>query len=178
MDDLSDLSDLAAEIRRLSDIEEIRTLRNRYHTHVNERTGHMIGDLFTEDGEWDFGFVSRGTNVREYFAHLSTRSSFFMQFPHGHIVNVTGDTATGHCYQQAISVINGKAYTISGRYDDTYHRTPDGWRFRKMCFDARIFALADDQSWADPANRQVDAYGYLGRDSEGNLIIPATSVAS
>ncbi|KHK90338.1 nuclear transport factor 2 family protein [Novosphingobium malaysiense] len=167
------LAALEANVRYLLDIEEIRNIRRLYHTYVNERTPERIADLFTNDGEWDFGPVSRGSNVREYFTNLKDRSQFFQQFPHHHVVEVTGDLATGFCYQEAKAVINGIAYTVLGRYDDVYHRTPAGWRFRKMCFDPRVFAPSSDQSWADPAKRRVDPYAnFMERDADGNLIIP------
>lgn len=169
------LTALEADTKYLTDLEQIRNLRRLYHSYVSERTPELIGDLFTDDGEWDFGIVSRGNNVREYFSNLKERSTFFQQFLHHHVVDITGDTATGYCYQEAISVINGVAYNIAGRYDDDYRRTANGWKIRKMVFDVRMFAPSSDQSWADPANRVVDPYGsFMERTADGNLAIAKT----
>ena len=44
-----DFAALAARVRRLEDIEAIRTLRNRYHSAINDGRFDEIGGLFTPD---------------------------------------------------------------------------------------------------------------------------------
>lgn len=160
--------------RCLKDVEEIRQLRMRYHECINERTSEKIADMFTDDGEWDFGFVSRGSNVNEYFTNFKQRSQFFKQFSHNHIVELAGDTAKGSSYQEALAVINGRAFTVAGRYDDEYRRTSKGWKFRKMCFEPFLMMPSAQQDLANPDKRQVDPYkGFMERDASGNLIVSA-----
>jgi hypothetical protein len=49
-----------------------------------------------------------------------------------HQVAVNGDTATSRCYLQAQhvrrSAQNGRNYLVAGRYEDSWARTPQGWR--------------------------------------------------
>lgn len=163
-----------ALVQNLLDIEEIRTLRLKYHEAVSEGQSYKIAPLFVEDGgEFDFGFMSRGTHIKKYFDFASKRSSFFKQYIHNHQVVVAGDMATGSSYQEAVSVVNGKTFTIAGRYDDIYRRTDKGWRFKKISFDPYIMLPASLQQISQPETRKVDPYkGFIERDAEGNLIIP------
>jgi hypothetical protein len=52
-----------------------------------------------------------------------------------HVIDVTGDTATSRCYLQAQHINNRvdgeKIYTMAGFYDDTWERSPVGWRIRR-----------------------------------------------
>jgi hypothetical protein len=160
-------------IRQLLDIEEIRTLRLKYHEAVSEGQSFKIAPLFVEDGEFDFGFMSRGKNIKQYFDFASVRSTFFKQYIHNHQVIVTGDTASGSSYQEAVSVVNGRTFSIAGRYDDIYQRTEQGWRFKKITFDPYIMLPSPMQDIANPETRKVDPYkGFIQRDANGNLIVP------
>jgi hypothetical protein len=44
--------------------------------------------------------------------------------------DVDGDAATGRCELQEFNVVaDGSRRVFAGHYDDTYRRTPEGWRF-------------------------------------------------
>jgi hypothetical protein len=44
--------------------------------------------------------------------------------------DVDGDTARGRCELQELNVKgDGGRHVMAGHYDDTYRRTPEGWRF-------------------------------------------------
>ena len=79
------LNHLEAEVRRLSDIEEIRTLRLRYHELNNERRSPEIPALFTADAEFDFGFMGKGRSL-DFFRGSSQRTAFIKQLIHNHQV--------------------------------------------------------------------------------------------
>ena len=53
------LAAVEARLRELSDREELRDLRYRYHEYVNERKFGEIAGLFCDDGELDFNHGSR-----------------------------------------------------------------------------------------------------------------------
>jgi hypothetical protein len=163
------LAKLEADTRLLLDIEAIRVLRMRYHECNNERRSHEIPDLFTDDASFDFGFMGKAASV-EFFRGSSTRTAFIKQMIHNHVVEVDGDRARGACYQDARAVFHGRAFIISGRYDDEYRRTPKGWKFSRMVFDPFLMMPADS-SWARPEDRQVDPHkGFLARDAAGNPV--------
>lgn len=160
-------------VRLLLDIEEIRTLRMKYHEAVCEGQSFKIAPLFIEDGEFDFGFMSRGKNIKQYFDFASVRSTFFKQYIHNHQVVIAGNTACGSSYQEAVSVVNGRTFTIAGRYDDTYQRTELGWRFKKITFDPYMMLPSPLQEISKSETRKIDPYqGFIERDEDGNLIIP------
>jgi hypothetical protein len=150
MTDPDRLARLEATVQRLSDIEEIRALRLRYHEYINQNRPADLPGLFTEDGELDFGYLGRARGrqkLTKFFAAVPVLLDFVKQFIHNHAVEVDGDRATAVSYLEAKSVSGGKAYRVVGRYDDVCVRTPDGWRFSSMRFEP-YFTVPHDQSWA------------------------------
>ena len=146
------LARLEASVQRLTDIEELRSLRLRYHECVNTGRAAEIPELFTDDAELDFGYLGRTrgrAKITKFFAALPVLLDFVKQFVHNHVVEVDGDRATGVSYLEAKSVSRGQAYRVCGRYDDVCVRTPAGWRFSSMRFEP-YFTVPHDQSWAQP----------------------------
>jgi hypothetical protein len=144
------LAALERTVQRLADIEDLRSLRLRYHDAINENRGGDIAELFTEDGEVDFGYLgaTRGRpKVGKFFGNVGNLLDSVTQFVHNHIVEVNGDTGTGISYLEAKTVSKGLGYRVAGRYRDTYRRTPEGWRFARMEFEP-LFSLPFDESWA------------------------------
>jgi ketosteroid isomerase-like protein len=150
MTDPERLAKLEAAVQRLSDIEEIRALRLRYHEYINQNRPAEIPGLFTEDAELDFGYLGRTRGrqkITKFFAALPVLLDFVKQFIHNHAVEVDGDRATAVSYLEAKSVSRGKAFRVAGRYDDVCVRTPDGWRFASMKFEP-YFTVPFGESWA------------------------------
>jgi hypothetical protein len=161
------LAAVELRLRTLEDIEEIRTLRMRYHEMHNERRSGDIAELFAADGELDLNFM--GSTLANLLTSTQ-RNELMKQMVHSHVVEVTGDSATGFAYLDGRAVFHGRAFVYGGRYDDRYVRTPAGWRFLSMRFEPFMF-LPFDQSWADPARRKIDPHaGYLKRDAAHNVI--------
>jgi len=133
------MSDLAARIQRLEDIEALRTLRNAYHACINDSRYAEIADLCTDDAVVHLGYLARYEGraaIDAGFRAMGSRERFFIkQFIHSHMVEVNGDTGTGVSYLEARYGRAGVPYLVSGRYDDVYERTPSGWKFKSMLFD-------------------------------------------
>jgi hypothetical protein len=160
------LAAVETRLRLLEDTEQIRTLRMRYHELHNERRSADIAELFASDGTLDLNFMG---NTLANLLTSSQRNELMKQMVHSHVVEVTGDTASGFAYMDGRAVFHGTAFVYGGRYDDRYVRTPAGWRFLSMHFEPFMF-LPFDQSWADPARRKVDPHaGYLERDAAHNV---------
>lgn len=142
---------LEARLAALEAKDEIRELRHRYHQCINEGETAAIGALFTTDAELDFGYLGRTRGrpkIEQFFAALPDLLTFIKQFIHNHLVVLDGpDRATGVSYMEAKTVSNGRAYVVCGRYDDTYVRTPEGWRFARMDFEP-YFSVPFDEGWA------------------------------
>jgi ketosteroid isomerase-like protein len=144
------LASLERTVQRLADVEELRMLRLRYHDAINETRAGDIAELFTEDGEVDFGYLGATTGrakVARFFGNVGNVLDSVTQFLHNHVVEVDGDEGTGSSYLEAKTVSKGVAYRVAGRYRDSYRRTPDGWRFARMQFEP-LFTLPFDESWA------------------------------
>ena len=144
------LAALERTVRRLADLEELRTLRLRYHDAINENRPGDIAELFTEDGEVDFGYLGSASGrpkVERFFGRVGDLLDSVTQFIHNHVVEVDGDEGTGTSYLEAKTVAKGTAYRVAGRYRDRYRRTPEGWRFARMAFEP-LFTLPFEESWA------------------------------
>ncbi len=152
--------ELESKVQELSDREALRDLRYRYHEYINEGQFAKIAELFTEDGELEFGQLGHAKGrekVGKFFGSLAPSSSppavgrphftFIKQYIHNHVVEIHGDRATGFSYLEAKPIVNGEAYLVSARYNDEYVRTKDGWRFSRMSLIPHFF-VPFKEGWA------------------------------
>ena len=141
---------LEAQVRELTDIEQIRRLRGRYHEGFNENKSSDIPDLFSDDAELDFGYLgsARGkAEISRFFAGVPDLLPFIKQFIHNHIVDVDGDTGRGFCYLEAKTISRGEAYFVAARYDDEYIRENGSWKFKSMRV-TLYFTVPFGEGWA------------------------------
>jgi hypothetical protein len=156
------IRELEAQVRVLNDREALRHLRYRYHEYINEAQFGKIVDLFTDDGELEFGPLGKAKGrekITGFFKALGPSSSpssgagrgphfsFVKQYIHNHVVEVSGDRASGFSYLEAKPIINGQAYLVAGRYDDEYRRVDGRWLFTRMNFTIHI-AVPHQEGWA------------------------------
>ena len=69
--------ELEAKVAELYDREAIRDLRFRYHECINEAQMAEIPDLFSEDGELEFGHLGRAKGreqIKAFFSRPGRRS--------------------------------------------------------------------------------------------------------
>jgi ketosteroid isomerase-like protein len=142
---------LEQRIARLEDIEEIRRLRASYHHYVNNRRFSKVSSLFCADGVCDLDYLGKSEGrdaIHASYLAMGARERFLIQqYPHNHMVDVDGDSATGYSYLDARYARFGVSYTVAGRYDDVYQRTPYGWRFARMGFEI-LFSVPAALGWA------------------------------
>lgn len=133
---MPDLVALEARIRRLEDIEALRTLRNQYHACINDGRYGEIADLCTPDAIVELGYLARYEGhaaIDRGFRGMGERERFFIkQYIHSHLVEVDGDRGTGKSYLEARYGRYGVSYLVSGRYDDIYERHGSKWLFKSM----------------------------------------------
>ncbi len=136
---MTDLAALEVRIRRLEDIEAIRTLRNAYHAYINDGRYGEIGALFTDDARVVLGYLATyegGAAIDKGFRGMGERERFFIkQFIHSHDVTVDGDRGTGVSYLDARYGRHGLSFMVAGRYDDIYERRGGKWLFKSMIAD-------------------------------------------
>ncbi|MGE0821901.1 MAG: nuclear transport factor 2 family protein [Candidatus Binatia bacterium] len=141
---------LEAQVRELNDREAIRALRFRYHECVNETKLAEIPDLFSEDGDLDFGYLGKAkgkTELKKFFDALPKLLSFVKQFIHNHVVTVAGETGSGFSYLEAKSVSKGESFLVAARYDDEYVKENGHWKFKKMHL-TPYFTVPLKEGWA------------------------------
>ncbi len=156
------VQELEAKVLELVERDAIRDLRFRYHECINEAKMAEISDLFTEDGELEFGHLGNAKGreqINGFFAGLardpsksgeaSTRRRLYRvkQFIHNHVVRLHGDTADGFAYLEAKPVYNGESYVVAARYDDEYVKQGGQWKFRKMKL-TPYFMVPLKEGWA------------------------------
>ncbi len=153
--------ELEAKVLELSERDAIRDLRFRYHECINEAKMADISDLFTEDGELEFGHLGNAKGreqINSFFSGLAGTPSKtgepprrrlyrVKQFIHNHVIRLHGDTADGYAYLEAKPVYNGESYVVAARYDDEYVKQNGHWMFRKMKL-TPYFMVPLKEGWA------------------------------
>lgn len=139
------LHEMAARLRRLEDIEEIRNLKIAYCRALDggwdaQGPSHMgdIGVLFTEDGVWDGRPSSPYATGREAIRAMieSFRPvPFIMHVVTNPRITLDGDSAHG-TWDVVLPMTSpaGQPNLAFGTYDEVYARTGDGWKFRSLRF--------------------------------------------
>ena len=144
------LAALEAKVQQLTDAEEIRRLRFRYHECVNETKLAEIPDLFTDDGDLDFGYLGKAhgkAELKKFFDALPKLLSFVKQFIHNHDIDLQGSTGHGLSYLEARTVSKGESYMVAARYDDEYVKVNEQWKFKKMSL-TPYFTVPLREGWA------------------------------
>ena len=129
---------LAARVRRLEDIEEIRTLLLDYGRYLDSRNLVAYSKLFARDGEWvgGFGRAKSPAGIQAFMEkNLGTgpnRGNTY-HILSNFIIDVTGDTATAWSRWTFITPgADGKpVISQAGRYDDTLTREDGRWKFKR-----------------------------------------------
>lgn len=100
---------------------------------VRARDVDAWGATWTDDARWILGddrdVVGREAIV-ELWSTAIAKYDTVVQLYQACTFDVDGDTASGRCVLQELNVkTDGGRHVLAGHYDDTYRRTPGGWRF-------------------------------------------------
>jgi uncharacterized protein (TIGR02246 family) len=144
----------AERLRRLSDLDEIRTLKSLYCRWIDsgyDAAGDdpaRFAELFAEDGVWEVSSEpARGREAIRARAVASRR--FKLHLAANPIIELYGDRATGSWHVLVPSTAtDGSAVWLAGTYDDAFVRTDDGWRFARVTFHAALRA-SYDEGWGE-----------------------------
>jgi hypothetical protein len=132
------LGDLVARVQRIEDLEEIRRLRARYFSALDDRDLDGIGAVFAADAEigmGDWGVFPNTAAFLEKFAEESIASHLF-DLHHGanHVVDITGpDTASGRwdAFYSEVNADGQSIYTEAYAYADIYEKRDGRWVITK-----------------------------------------------
>ena len=152
------MTTLDARIERLENIEAIKTLKAEYCAYCDDHYNpDGLASLFVSKGVWDGGFMGRFEGVeaiREHFAGVGSVMGFAIHHVMNPIINLKTDhpeTASGQWYLWQPCTQTTKRSTalwLAARYEETYRKTEDGWRFVDMIIHPRMFAPYD-KGWAE-----------------------------
>ena len=146
------LEGFRGRVRLLEDIEEIRRLRMKYHYIINEGLLDRAAEIYTEDAYVVWSTFNSARGHQEIVALFkSLPADFVKHFVSNHIVDVTGDEATGVAYVDARYAGEGQSYFIAGKYDERYRRTDDGWRISETILET-YFRATPQEGWAAMVN--------------------------
>lgn len=138
-------SELSARIRRLEDIEAIKTLKRRYAALLDDNyDADGCAQLFAEDAVWDGGSFGRHEGreaIREFFASMPQMVDWSCHYLLNPIIEVDGDTATGAwlLWQPLVMKEDSQAMWVSARYTDIYVRVRGEWMFQSVTVDIQAF---------------------------------------
>lgn len=157
---MTDNLDILARLKRIEDLEDIRSLRMKYHYFINEGHFGRVSELFAEDGALDFGYIAKASGreeITQTFLKLPNNSQFVKQFIHNHLVELDDDRATGVCYLDARYAQGGESLIVAAKFDEIYRRTSDGWRIELMKVQT-YFSVPIAQGWAGTDLNHVKAW--------------------
>ncbi len=134
----------------VEDVIEIEQLLARYAVGMTKDDVEAVMDVFTPDGTYSaFGDVYPLADFPALVA-AAPKGLFMVGTP---ALELDGDTGTG---EQPLCFVEQTSHAMRiGWYDDTYRRTPDGWRLRtrKMTF-LRKSGARDSGRAHDPTRPQ------------------------
>ncbi len=146
----TEIAALRGKVQKLEDVEEIRTLRMLYHHYVNIGEFDRVAALYTEDAEFVMGDVAQGSGrvaIAEIFEGVARSMGVIQQYMCNHIVEVSGDEATGVAYLDARYARDEDSVMSAIRYDEAYRRTASGWKISKTLISI-YFAVPISVGWA------------------------------
>ena len=155
-----ELQQLKEQIQRLSDIEEIKQLKALYFEYADGQDWERYGsEVITEDFYFDSDAPPlQGRDAVIEMVSTSLKGATTVHHGHTPRIEIDGDTATGRWHMAdyvTIPLPSGEAYVIRGYgyYDETYRRTPDGWRISS----SRMTRIRVDSEGAEIALSEAES---------------------
>jgi hypothetical protein len=122
------------------DYAEIQQLVSRYSFAIDTGAdnGYAYADLFAPDGSFGktTGRDQLAATARPGGGHYPRGPEFVFHYTSNHVIEATPEGAKGKVYVVEVDAQErGKALIEDGgHYEDTYVKTPQGWRFKTRSF--------------------------------------------
>ena len=145
-------TDIESRLRRMEDIEAIRTLKHRYCAACDDDYNvNQLAVLFTEDAVWDggaLGCFNGRDSIRKFFAASSRVAPFAIHQVSNSIIEIDGDQATGSWYlwEPIVMVRESQptAMWMAATYSDRYVRVGAEWLFEHVKVNLRMLTPYDE----------------------------------
>ena len=130
-----------AIVRRLQDVDDIKTLRHKYAYGANIIDGQpgdlkAFAALFAHDASFDVGMGEAigPAAIEAMMVTLTTQWKCAMHYMLNPVIELDGDKAKGTFTGlfAFTSDTSPRPVFLSNIYSDTYVRTKDGWRFQSV----------------------------------------------
>lgn len=150
--------DLEKQVRELADREEIKELRYRYCTCVDDGNWNEFLNLFTEDAKirhnpTDSTYTGE-EELSAFATHLEEDHYFTVHMLHNPILEIDDNEATGQWDFEVVEMLaNETVEWLQGRYDEIYRRADNGWRFEMIDIDFNYRADFYDMDQVRPMVR-------------------------
>ena len=117
----------------ISDESALRALSFEYADAVRANDAARWAATWTDDARWvlDSGrdVVGRPAIVEMWSASIA-KYTRVVQLYLSAVYDIDGDDASGRCQLVELNIVaDGSRTMLAGHYDDTYRRTPEGWRY-------------------------------------------------
>lgn len=121
------------------DRQDISDLLVRYASAIDRREYQLLGTVFTDDCDADYGVIGRWHGVEaviEFMDLAHAMAGYTMHRLSNIAITVSGDTATARTYIDGLIMAadNSGGVNAVGFYDDEIVRTADGWRIARRQF--------------------------------------------
>jgi len=125
----------------MSTIEDqlaLQQLMGRYVDAANRRDGESWAQTWAEDGCWSLmGMDVEGREaILGLWQQVMAGFEFALLVPSSHVIDIDGDSATGHWYLQEFTRdLQGEPMQAVSRYTDRYARIGGQWYFARRQYD-------------------------------------------
>lgn len=139
-DDLAGLDELRAEVQRLRDIEEIKSLKSRYFRYVDLHWWPELRSLFTDDAVFEIEeSTSSPKSADEFVAAIERHLGRAMSVHHGHMPEIeVVDAERAHGIWAMYDLVEPAAdagypvLTGYGHYTEEYRKVQGQWRIARL----------------------------------------------
>jgi SnoaL-like domain len=161
----------------MSDRNDIIQLINLYGFAMDTQRWDLFDRIFASDVDADYGATSHWTDLASFKRDFGSFHEVFDATQHvmtNHLVTVKGDTAHSHTYGSWRLIRHAAGdppvWDGTGWYDDTWVRTPQGWRIsRRKCGVVYWTGNPRVQTPSDDIVFQLDLVSMRTEAREGRL---------
>jgi len=137
-------------VQELWDREKIKELTYQYGLAIEAQDENRMANLFTEDGSVDFSSLGRGVTkghaaLKEFYR--GTWPLKVKPFFTNHVMQITGNRATGICSLENRATRGDESLIGAGRLHDAYEKVNGEWKFKSRRVEM-FYLVPLSEGWA------------------------------